>query len=54
MNFAEKIGMEIAIANIMPKGVNENENHSHWVGQKKAPRRGQGSPKHGGIKSPTG
>ena len=37
MNFAEEVGTEIAIANIVPKGVNENENHSHRVGQKKKP-----------------
>lgn len=44
MNFAEEVGTEIAIANIVPKGVDENENHSHRVGQKKARRSGQSPP----------
>lgn len=44
MNFAEEVGTEIARANIVPKGVNENENHSHRVGQKKARRSGQSPP----------
>ncbi len=54
MNFAEEVGTEIAIANIVPKGVNENENHSHRVGQKKARRSGQSPPNVGGGASPTG
>ena len=48
MNFAEEVGTEIARANIVPKGVNENENHSHRVGQKKSPPKRAKSPKRGG------
>ena len=54
MNFAEEVGTEIARANIVPKGVNENENHSHRVGQKKARRSGQSPPNVGAGASPTG
>ena len=48
MNFAEEVGTEIAIANIVPKGLDENENHSHRVGQKKSPPKRAKSPKRGG------
>ena len=41
MNFAEEVGTEIAIANIVPKGVIENENHSHRVGIKKPAEAGK-------------